>query len=568
LHLCWIAPAAPGHFDSTVFGFGKFIAALALLVIVYTITDFRYRFRINAAPLRIRPITFWLITFIGISTLLTEVWLREGWPILRESIIDQSVWEAILGAAFLGLALLWMYFAFIKPERFGRWNYLNYGKAVYQTILKGADDELSVLADELTNSAEALVKYSGLYIPKERNTNRTTDKKELKNERVNPTPEGVAHDVLLMLGNRKLCRTVAANSPATAIALFSAAANSQNKERLPLSQFSKNLSVEAISNKDSILYHETEGFDAGYFGYVKPFSEAVYGNYELVESLGSDLGSQLDIRYDSVLRWDELQLSAYSRVVLVTINAYLRERRSLKVRSFALNRALDVIRYTFSDLYKLNNTADYNSDIAKRFSGAVDFVDAAISAIASAPNINLGPERVRGRMDWSFLDELANLMLELCFSASTVKSGDICWSIQYGTLWEKLFYGMQREQAWRMARRKLRRRIYDEVCNKNRQINFRSAGLLGMCLNIMGFSLNRSGGFDSEARPLKIALLQWTKQNYLRVHYHRPTLAAAILSGSVTFDEEHSRLIKTYGKRPDYAPTLEYLDLDPYEPSG
>lgn len=233
-----------------------------------------------------------------------------------------------------------MFFAFIKPQRFGRLNYLSYANAVYWTILKGADDELSILADELASSAEALVKYSRLDVPKHLNEGGDPDKREGRKKKGKSKLEDVAHDLLLMLANRKLCRTIAANSPGTAIAFFSAAAAVRKRGWLPLGQFSRNLSTEAISNRDSILYHETEGFEAGYFGYIKPFSEAVYGNYSLVESLGERFGSPLDIRYDEVWAWDEARFFAYTRVVIVTVKAYLGERRDLQIRSFALNRAL------------------------------------------------------------------------------------------------------------------------------------------------------------------------------------------------------------------------------------
>lgn len=567
LHLCWVAPAKPPeHFDASVFGFGEFIAALALLVIVYTTSDFRYRFRINAAPLRLRLLTFWMIAFIGSGTLLTEVWLREGWPVLNEAVIDQSKWEAILGALFLALSLLWMFFAFIKPQCFGRFNYLYYANAVYWTILKGADDELPTLADELASSAEALVTYSRLDVPRYPNDGgNPPDKRERQKKREKSKLEDVAHDLLLMIGNRKLCRAIAASSPGTAIAFFNAAAAVGGRAGLPLGQFSKNLSTEAISNKDSILYHETEGFEAGYFGYIKPFSEAVYGNYGLVESLGERFGSPLDIRYDEVWEWDEAQLFAYTRVTIVAVKAYLREGRDLQRRSFALNRALKVIKDACRDLYKVNGTSDYDSDTIRRFSRAVDFVDNVISAIAEEPDVRLGPIRAAEIKDWSFLDRLVHLMMELSFAAAAVKSGSACWSVQYLTLWNTFFHGMQSDKVWRIVRRKLRRQIYKEICRKDRRIDFQSAALLGLCLNVMGFNTGRFGGFGAQGRPLKRALLLWTKRNFLRVHHNRPVLARAILSGGVTFDEEHRRLIKTYASGLERVPDQEYLDLDPYE---
>ena len=48
LGLCIVK--ATGSPEASIFGFGDFITALALLVIVYTVTDIRYRFRIAVTP--------------------------------------------------------------------------------------------------------------------------------------------------------------------------------------------------------------------------------------------------------------------------------------------------------------------------------------------------------------------------------------------------------------------------------------------------------------------------------------------------------------------------------------
>jgi hypothetical protein len=48
LGICFVLPAAGG--DHSIFTFADFIAALALMVIVYTLSDVRYRFRLAIAP--------------------------------------------------------------------------------------------------------------------------------------------------------------------------------------------------------------------------------------------------------------------------------------------------------------------------------------------------------------------------------------------------------------------------------------------------------------------------------------------------------------------------------------
>ena len=66
---------APMTGSNTVFAFKDFIQAMALLVIVYTLTDIRYQFRLAVAPIQLFNITFSLVCFIGIGTLLNDIFL-------------------------------------------------------------------------------------------------------------------------------------------------------------------------------------------------------------------------------------------------------------------------------------------------------------------------------------------------------------------------------------------------------------------------------------------------------------------------------------------------------------
>lgn len=90
-----------------------------------------------------------------------------------------------------------------------------------------------------------------------------------------------------------------------------------------ISQFASNVSTEAILNKDSILYHEDHGYHSGFFGYVRPFSRTVYGDYRLVEALGSNNHSPLDVDLKVRRSWDAEQVQAYCRVVLITLGSGL-----------------------------------------------------------------------------------------------------------------------------------------------------------------------------------------------------------------------------------------------------
>lgn len=121
----WGICFVPTTTTASLFGFKDFIAALALLIIIYTISDIRYRFRVSVSPTSLFMISYVLIGLIGFGTLATDIWVSEKW-LVPDSFITAAIWQGTLAALFLGLVITWMHYAFIKPPIFGRNNYQKY----------------------------------------------------------------------------------------------------------------------------------------------------------------------------------------------------------------------------------------------------------------------------------------------------------------------------------------------------------------------------------------------------------------------------------------------------------
>lgn len=309
---CFVPP--PANPGPKIFGFAEFVQALALIVVLYSIVDIRYKFRLAVASTPLYPVTFWLIFFIGTATLLTEVWIAEGWWLPRTAGLSKPMFQAILGALFLSAFLVWMYLAFIKPPVFNVRNAKRYLGTLYHYIVKGNNSELAVIANEVARSAQPLVRFS-------RVIKRRAEVEENARERPRKPQVGdYAHDILLLIANRKFCRHIVESSPITALAFFEAM-STQKKFFIPIGQFAKTVSSEAIENKESILHHEDDGFRSGLIGYIKPWSQTIYGDFSLLEALAENFGSPLDIEYGS--SWDAKQWDAYCRATLTALKGYL-----------------------------------------------------------------------------------------------------------------------------------------------------------------------------------------------------------------------------------------------------
>jgi hypothetical protein len=356
LGLCLIIPPES---KGGIFGFAEFVQAFALLVLIFTVSGVRYQFRVATAPIRLWLLTYWGSGSIGVLALLSDLWFAQRYP-LPSFLSSQAYWQFILGLLFLSLAMTWLWYAYVRPPKFGRANAFRFTHAVYRYVMQGIESDLPVVADELERSADSIIKFASGAFRAETVERRTKDEK--------PRAEDYACDLLLIIGNRRFCRHVAGSAPNTAIALFRAVAEAK-QYNVPMSQFSSALSTEAILNKDSLLYHEDAGFYSGYFGYTRPFTNTIFGDFEFVETLATNGNSPLDVDLDVRWKFDGQQLEAHTRATLTTFKAVL-AKSSFRRHSYALNRAFGIIGSACSDLYKLSDplSPQERSDIHDRLS--------------------------------------------------------------------------------------------------------------------------------------------------------------------------------------------------------
>lgn len=543
------------------FGFSEFLAGLALMVLVWTIADIRYRFRVRVAPIPLQGITFSVVAAVGILTLLTDLWRAEQWFVPKGNLLTPASWQAILGGLFLLTFLTWAWFAFIRPPSYGRYNAERYARTLYRFILKGSPAELAVIAEELTFSAKSLVQNA-------------TDRGELKNYRIKheqaekrnpPKVEAYANDLLLLIADKRFCRAIVESSPVLALAIFQEMGEAK-KYGIQVETFAKNIVNEALANKDSFLYHEAEGYESGLIGYHKPLSHAMFANYKLVEVVGT----MLDPDVWRKARWDADQWEAYCRVVLMTFRDYV--DKQFWNHSFVLYRAKGAIENAASDLYALNGlSSTWDTDVCRRLHVVVEFIIDAVKVLDEKgvpEHVCLRVREKHGNPRETFYDHIASMIFEVIFHASAVKSPRWeCWSIQHNTLWHKLFNFNQLDgPAGQVVKFKVRRLLYDEIADMNRFPNFKGAKILAFCLNVMGLTIRQSDN-DKDSRALQKAALSWTRKNYVWLHEYNRCVAEECLVDGMTYEANNRRLVCTHpaeGLRRE--PSYTYFELNPAPP--
>ncbi|WP_454757212.1 hypothetical protein [Cupriavidus campinensis] len=540
------------------FGFSEFLAGLALMVLAWTIADVRYRFRVRTASIPLLGVTFSVVAAVGVLTLLTDLWRAEQWLVPKGNLLTPASWQALLGGLFLLTFLTWTWFAFIRPPIYGRHNAERFAQTLYRFILKGSPAELAIIADEFAYSARALVRHA-------------TDRGRLKNYRLEreeerkknpPKVKGYANDLLLLIADKRMCRAIVESSPGTALAVFRAMAETK-KYGIQVETFAKNIVNEALANKDSFLYHEAEGYESGLIGYHKPLSQAMFANYEMVETIGSLLDPDIYGKRE----WDAAQWEAYCRVVLMVFRSYVNE--GYGGHSFVLYRAKGYIENAASDLYTLNeHTSAWDTDSFRRLRVVIEFVKDAVKILDEKgvpDHVRIRVREKHGHPRETFYDHIASLIFEVIFHASAVKSPQWgCWTIQHNSVWGELFnFNHLDGPAGKVVKFKVRRLLYDEIADMRRFPNFKGAKILGFCLNVMGLTVTQ-GNYDKDSRALRKALLAWTKKNFAWLHGYNSRVAEACLVDGMTYDVENLRLVRTSpaeGLRRESS--YIYFDLDP-----
>lgn len=560
-HCVWRICFAPLNASGPkFFGFSEFLAALALMVLAWTIADVRYRFRLRTAPLPLHGLTFIVIGAIGCLTLLTDWWRAEQWYVPKGNLITPAGWQAILGGLFLLTFMTWVWFAFIRPAVFSRWNASRFVQQVYRAVLRGSPTELPEIADELSRSAKSLIGHSWqgrelkAYYEKRGSGRETARERTLRVRRY-------AYDALLIIADRKFCRHVVQTSPITALALFEEAA-SQRKFDVPLETFAKNITSEAIANRDSFAYHEVEGYFTGYVGFYKPLTKALYGNYELVDSLGH----VFDVDYRERQRWDAAQWETFCRLVLATFRDYI-ESGAGQQHPSVLFQVVHDIQSSIVGLHKINgSSADWwAEDSVKRLCVIVNFSIEMVK-ILDARKDEVFTTLRRDRDDWQrdVYDLVAELMFEIVFEASSVKAPkELCWAVQHNDVWMRLFDSYaSKGSAGKIVKHRLRRLIYDEIARMSEWPNFKGSRLLGMALNVMGLK-DHGTDYGSSTRALRKAILSWTKKHYARIAAESPRVAADCLVDGITYEPEGPRLVKVGMQILDRPLSRTVLELDP-----
>lgn len=549
---------APTSTDS-LFGYADFLTGLALLALVFTQSDPVYRFRISIAPLPLGAIAFAAVGAVGGGSLVTDLWFALGWYSLPWG-VSKALIQGILASFLFLTILLWLTFAFALPPRFGRTNSEKFLAAIYRGLAFGGDGALSAIAFELRRSCSTIIascNKPGNLLPGSAKSWASKEK-------------ACAVDVLRLIADRRLCRHIVAASPGTAIGLMQEATQ-QRVFRAPLGQFSQNITIEALKNRESPLHYEDDLSNSGLLSRIQPFTRAMYGSFELVEGSSEAMCSALDLDYRETDDLKANEWEAYGRA-LTTTTADFFKSKNCDSKSYVLNRSIENIVTSTNKIYMINGLSDWQlwRDEWSKLRSAMSVIETIIRQIdenQKTPDrkyINI--EKKHYQRD--FVDIICEALFEIMFNVASVKHPtDTAWSIQHNTFWTKIDRSSRNSKTWKVVNARFSRLAIKEISGMRKYANFRQIKIVGLLLNVFGVHEKLENPWNSDFAFLRRYVIALTKKTYLKIVAEQPHVAEAALIGSVTFDAERKRLIKTYAQGLSFEPSREYLDLDDWDPS-
>lgn len=559
LGICF-EPAASGASDP-IFGIADFLATVAIFVVAYGLSEPRYKFRAAASTLADTHLLFGATLVSGVILLVSSVWFSLELPI-PVKLNNPLIFQATIAGLLIAVLAFWMFRTFVKPPRFSRRNAIPFSRQVYFSITDGDEAKLLAAAHEIGRSAEILVREASRL-----DVRRNLIKGGFEDYR--PETSQIAYDILGLLGDRRFCRIVAQKSPWVAAEIFRTAAEDGIDVR-PLVPFARNVSDEFFLDENSAIHHEGDGYYSGLIGHLKPITTAFFGNSDLIERLARHNGSPLELMWLSHGLWKIASWETYSRVALLYLRDSLKKGQGAYV-NFGLSQIFSGYEHICNDIHRVDEMTDrdyYQSLEFQKFQNAIDFIRDIIALLDK--NKVFGARQPEMRHDRPDMDniynQLAKLALELMGGAGSVLTSDFRgWTVQHNTLWVNLMREYEESPARAVFRARLQRLIWTEISQMERMPNYGGARILAVCLNTMGFRLDIKVHKPVATRALKRMVLTWVRTNFLTLHREYPDVARACIGGTITFDQENGRLVKTYRGSLGKEPAREFLELEGFK---
>lgn len=497
---------------NTFFGFTTFLTGIAFLLMAWTTSDYKYRFRLYISSLSPKSLSS-ITIFLGFSVLICDFFASMEWI----SPCGHNVCQLVLAILFLFEITYWLFVCFFKPPIFGHQNHARYTQEFDHVLYSGDETKMHVIAEELIRSLPKIVKYSaGKYCDWEKCSDVTKD----------------ALRIIGMMGDKLFCRIVVRKSIDTALALFYNV-EKERKYDIGLSLFARNLTTEALQWGQSFAYRETT-LGESILTHWQPVVNSIYGNHEIIlnirELLDPDYSLTRNWNSRQVYAYVELMTSAYSSCYDYCSNAHY-------FTNVFENLESTICRVCWRSEWNGSSVEDDEKDV---FRNAMSFYQNVIHGFLDQKEFpKIWHKYTDNFYRKDLLDCLADSLVKVFYFAGGVRGPeDIRHIIQYMYCYDSIFSLGECENTGALFMLKLRRAVVSEIK--------KDSGLVGIYLllfflEIFGLSLNNAY-VHKDAAVLKRYLHSYAKTNLLRMYGKAKKLRTFSLPKRMSINEKKKEL--------------------------
>jgi hypothetical protein len=140
------------------------------------------------------------------------------------------------------------------------------------------------------------------------------------------------------------------------------------------------------------------------------------------------------------------------------------------------------------------------------------------------------------------------------------------WGIQHNMVWGEIFRRIGKpSRSMDIIRSRLVRLLYGQIKELDKEKfgpNYLGVRAVGLVLNLVGLESPTRGSRLPTVRSIHFFARRWAKEQYLELFNEYPDVADSLLVGSLEFDLENCRLVKTYAGWLGKEGSKTYLELD------
>lgn len=511
------------------FGFAELLSGLALTMLVWTIADVRYKFRIQTAAYKVRNSSIWFVIGLALVVLVTDLCRYSGAWMPRKGYITPEIWQFILGLAFLATLSTWLLVAFLRPPVFNRRNAQQFVEAVQARLERGSASELTIVAAELARSCANIVSHA---------THQAPNGTFVASEQ--------ARKLLNVIATPRFCKIYVESGSKLVVSLFDEI-RKQSGYGPEAENLARNVLTAAINNRNSFLYVELQHEELKLMD--SPVINALCGDLTVV----SRITMLLSPHTTRLKPWDLDQWRAYLRLVLEAFTTYVRGPCTSKPNS--LHWAYLEIEWIYTGLNSdlLDSELRPHDDLYQRIQTLGTLINDMVYVLdqhgASDKTQTLQPHQ-----------DIAQIILSLIEAAARVnKPYRVARTLQATLIWDRIMNA----HALRTDTGKLILALVHAQLLRNIEQcpNLDSAQQLGFCLNVLGFTPSAPGQSYGQAwRQFHIDVLQWTKTNIASLLDQHPDLGEDCFVEGMSYDAPNNRLIV---QRAENAAPSSCLAVDP-----